>query len=197
MVGGPLDPSGADAGDCCALDELLVRNLGLLRAFVRLRVDERTRQHESVSDLVESVCREVLKRRDRFEFRSEPEFRAWLFGAVANKLRDRWDHHDAERRNPARLQHQSSLEDVAEAYRTTLDPVGNAMRREDCERFEAAFSLLTPIQRDVLTLRYLVGLDYEAIAAQLASTAANMRSIAARGRARLAGLIGMDAGSGH
>jgi RNA polymerase sigma factor (sigma-70 family) len=188
MTDGPLDAAAllrrADAGDEQSIEQLLVRNLDLLHAFVRLRIDESTRRHESLSDIVSSVCREVLGQRQRFEFRSEPEFRSWLFGAVVNKLRDRRDHYRAGKRNPIREQDQR-VEDLAAVYRTTLDPLGHAMRAEDCARFEFAFDALTPIQREVLTLRYLVGLDYAAIAAQLGASNDSVRAAAARGRARL------------
>lgn len=42
------------------LDALFARNLHHVRAFVRLRIDAMTREKESLSDVVQSACREVL-----------------------------------------------------------------------------------------------------------------------------------------
>ncbi|MCA8975247.1 MAG: hypothetical protein KDC98_11025, partial [Planctomycetes bacterium] len=50
----------ASHGDPQAVEELLVRHLPRLRAFVRLRSPFALRARESCSDLVQSVCREVI-----------------------------------------------------------------------------------------------------------------------------------------
>ena len=51
----------ARSGDRAAFDTLFARNMGALRAFVRARVGGVVAQRESVDDLVQSVCREVLQ----------------------------------------------------------------------------------------------------------------------------------------
>jgi DNA-directed RNA polymerase specialized sigma24 family protein len=92
----------ARSGSRHALQSLLVRHLGPLRAFVRLQINPALRQRESESDLVQQVCIEVLQRGGNFEYRGESQFRGWLFGAVLNVVRDRERHHQAQRRTPAR-----------------------------------------------------------------------------------------------
>ena len=68
----------ACAGDRAALDALMVRYLPQLRAFVRLRAGPLVRVHESSSDLVQSVCREVIQNAERFRHPSESAFKQWL-----------------------------------------------------------------------------------------------------------------------
>ena len=76
----------ATAGDGPSVEQLLMRYLPRLRAFIRLRVDALLRQRESCSDLVQSVCRDVLEHAGTFTYQGEECFRAWLFKAALNKI---------------------------------------------------------------------------------------------------------------
>lgn len=49
------------------IERLLQEHLPGLRAFVRLQATPEIRAQESVSDIVQSVCREVLTHADRFQ----------------------------------------------------------------------------------------------------------------------------------
>ena len=85
------DPHGAlidraSRGDPVALDALVEHHLPNLLAFLRLNAGPHLLAKESVSDLAQSVCREVLDDVDRFEYRGEPAFRKWLFTAALNKV---------------------------------------------------------------------------------------------------------------
>ena len=71
------------------MDRLLERHVPSLRKFLRLRCGPRIRDMESVSDLVQSVCREALQELDDFEYRGEPAFRAWLFRLAERRVVDR------------------------------------------------------------------------------------------------------------
>src|SRR5262245_11640957 len=79
----------ATAGDSTSLDVLLLRYLPRLRAFVRVHSSQLVRQQESCSDLVRSVCGEVLQGAEKFEYRGEGPFRAWLFRTALNKILER------------------------------------------------------------------------------------------------------------
>ncbi len=180
--------NAARDGDNTALEELLARHYGMVRAFVRLRVDPATRLRESVSDLVQSICREVLQRADRFEYQGEAAFRSWLCEAALRKLRDRRAHHLAQRRDPAREVRAADggWDLLADAYRTTLDPVGHAMRIEEIECLELAFDTLSEDQREAITLRRVCGLSYAEIGQRLGSRSeAAARQLTSRGLARL------------
>jgi DNA-directed RNA polymerase specialized sigma24 family protein len=71
--------AAAQTGDAEAMEQLLGRHIGDLRAFVRAKSSNVIRQHESCSDLVQTVCREVLGGIDGYEWRGEGSFRHWLF----------------------------------------------------------------------------------------------------------------------
>ena len=92
----------AQRGDSAALDELLQRHIPALRAFIRLRCGKQIRDKESCSDLVQSVCREVLGELGRFEYRGEASFRNWLFGWATHKIQNRARYYRAEKRDAAR-----------------------------------------------------------------------------------------------
>ena len=73
-----MTESGQEEREATDLEAALARLLPRLRAFVRLNVDAALRAKESCSDLVSSVCREVLENKDRVEYRGDEALRAWL-----------------------------------------------------------------------------------------------------------------------
>ncbi len=94
--------AGAQRREPGALDELIGQHLDDLRAFVRLHLDPALRARESCSDVVQSICREVLEDLPGFEYRAAGSFRAWLFTAALNKVRQKGEFHRAQKRDPAR-----------------------------------------------------------------------------------------------
>lgn len=153
----------ASRGDRPSMQALLERYLPRLRAFVRLRVDRSLRERESSSDLVQSVCRQVLEHIDTFEYRSEEAFRAWLFKTALNKIRERARFHRAERRAPGR--EQGAEEDaLVPMYARITTPSEAAAARELAERMEAAFDRLPEDYREVITLSRIVGLPRPEVA---------------------------------
>ena len=103
--------SRASQGDGQAVELLLERYLPELQKYVRTHAGRLVRSRESSSDLVQSVCRELLERLDgdRFQYQGERAFRKWLYKAAMLKIMSRnryWraDKRDAERdRFPSRL----------------------------------------------------------------------------------------------
>jgi RNA polymerase sigma-70 factor (ECF subfamily) len=176
----------SSAGDRQALQALLERHLPALRAWVRLRAGPQVRAHESQSDIVQSVCRELLEGLAGLEWRGEAAFRAWLFTAAVRKLVERQRHWQAARRDAAREQATPSGMDLAELYGTVLTPSRVAMAREDVTRLEAAFDELTEEQRDVLLLARVAGLSRAEIAERLGRTEDSVRNLLHRATARLA-----------
>ena len=79
----------ASGGDDAALGELLARHLPGLRAYVRQRTGQAIRARESVSDLVQSVCREVIQHADRFQYGGEVGFKPWLYKTALRKIANR------------------------------------------------------------------------------------------------------------
>lgn len=177
--------SGAN-GDGKSLETLLVRHLPDLRAFVRLRIDPVLRAYESGSDLVQSVCMEILAHPERFEFRGEAEFRNWLYGAVLHRIGVHRDRYLAQKRRPPGQRMTSAEADLAAVYTTRFDPAAAAEKLEMVARLEQAFDVLSADQRQILTLHRIVGLPHSDIAAQLGRTVDSTRQILHRAMAQLA-----------
>lgn len=182
----------AAAGDRDALEELLVHFLPDVRAFVRLRVDPALRGRESSSDLVQSVCREVLRKADRFQYPDQEAFRRWLFTTALRKVRDHRDHHLAARRDARRevaARETAAERSLLEAYSGVLTPSRVVVGREELERVERAMDALTEEQRQVITLARIAGLSHAAIAAELGKSEGAVRMVLHRALARLVAAV--------
>ena len=190
-------------GDRAALEELLARELPRLRAFVRLNVDPLVRARESCSDLVQSVCREVLANLGDLQDRGPQAFRSWLFAWTLNKIRDRRKFHLAEKRSPARevaLTNGSGSGAGAEpCYASAFSPSQQAIARETAERLEAAFDRMPDSYREILALSRIAGLSHAEIATRTGMSTGNVRVTLHRALARLATMLdlgGEGEGSG-
>jgi RNA polymerase sigma-70 factor (ECF subfamily) len=179
----------AARGDREALEELLVRHLPRLRAFVRLRAGPAVRAHEETSDLVQSVCREVLENAPRFRHPSDAAFRQWLFAEALRKIGKRARYFGAQKRD-VRLASGSAAEaDLAACYSSFTTPSEHASIRQQMERVENAFDALSEEQREIVTLAHVVGLSRAEIARQMGSTEGAVRVALHRALARIAALL--------
>ena len=179
-------------GDRAACDDLFTGNLPALIAFLRAKVGGELAARESVQDLAQSVCREVLRDIGQLEFRGEEQFRAYLFLQANRKVIDRYRYHKQEMRDAARaeaLPTESREADVLGAYQG-LTPSRVAGAKEELSRVEQALALLPEEQRDAVLLSRVAGLGYQEIARQKGISESAVRGLVARGLARLAGLLG-------
>jgi RNA polymerase sigma-70 factor (ECF subfamily) len=186
----------AAAGDRAAYDQLFEQNLPALIAFLRAKVGGELAERESVRDLAQSVCREVLRDIERLDFRAEEQFRAYLFLQAARKVVDRYRYHKQEMRDAARVEslpHESDEAAVFGGY-ASLTPSRAAGAKEELSRVEQALQLLPEAQRDAVLLSRIAGLGYPEIARQKGISEAAVRGLVARGLARLAGLLGQPIG---
>ncbi|MCA9321600.1 MAG: sigma-70 family RNA polymerase sigma factor [Planctomycetes bacterium] len=180
----------ASRGDAVAVDDLLQRHLSGLYAFVRLNSSELLRSKESHADLVQSTCRELLENLEGFEYRSENEFKRWLFAAALNKIRKRMRYYRAEKRDLAREVRtrqttDSTTLDFAALYAGIGSPSDHALVSEQLDRIERIFETLTEEQRQVMTLVRIVGLSHSEVAEQLGLSVEAARKIYSRASARL------------
>jgi RNA polymerase sigma factor (sigma-70 family) len=178
----------ASAGDERAIAGLLAAYLGRLRAFVRLRSPPAVRRFESASDLVQSVCRELLAREARLDFASEPEFRAYLFTTALNKIRMRQRALDAQRRDPARAR--ALHDDEALALEAGLaSPSQVAQAAELAEQVERACDHLPENEREVLALARVAHLPTDVIASRLGKAESTVRHTLSRALVNLSRLL--------
>lgn len=180
----PVPPSQTE------LEEFLRRQLPRLAGFVRRRAGALLNK-ESGSDLVQSVCREVLADfgAGKLELRGETPFQRWLYQAALLKLRDRRRYWAAEQR-AADLRAPAAASAADHAARaawlsSVASPSGELLRQEELAVVEACFAQLEPRQREVLELSRLEGKSHAEIAAQLSISEANSRMLLSRALARL------------
>ncbi|MEZ5964145.1 MAG: sigma-70 family RNA polymerase sigma factor [Planctomycetota bacterium] len=174
----------ASTGDETAVGQLLAAYLARLRAFIRLRCTAAVRDHDSVSDLVQSVCREILVRESRLSFATEPEFRAYLFTTALNKVRMRARELGAQRRDVARELPPEAHEVFAIEARMS-SPSQVAQAHELAAAVERAFDALPELEREVLALARVVGLPTATIAAQVGRAESSVRQILSRALVKL------------
>ncbi|MEZ6017093.1 MAG: sigma-70 family RNA polymerase sigma factor [Planctomycetota bacterium] len=176
-------------GDEPTIERLLEEHLGSLRAFLRLRAGAGIRARLGHSDLVQSVCREVLQSRDKIEFQGDAAFRSWLYTAALRKLVEHDRRMHAGKRDVGREQDLDAEGGVDAAvlqgYATLTTPSLVAMGREGAAKLEEAFDALTDEHREVITLARVVGLSHAEIAAQLGKTEESCRQLLRRALVKL------------
>jgi len=179
-----------------ALEALVRGHLEDLRAFVRLKLEPDLRLRESCTDLVQSVCREVVEDLRGFEDRGPGSFRAWLFTAALNKIRQKHHFWQAEKRSARREvapSHASGPDPSGDLYASLCSqggsPSEHAIAREQAGRIESAMDKLSPEQREVLLLARIVGLGHREIAERMGRSEVAVRSLLSRGSLRLLAAI--------
>lgn len=179
--------ASASRGDRTAVEELLVRHLPGLRAFIRLRAGPLVRAQESASDLAQSVCREVLLNLSTFRYGGEAGFRRWLFTTALRTLQKKDEHWRAQKREAARVQRDETA--LLEQYRSFSSPSNRAVAREELERIEGAFDELDEDEREVITLARVVGLAHKEIAEVMGRSEGATRVLLHRSLAHLAEVL--------
>jgi len=176
----------ADPGQ---IERLLEQNLAGLRAFLRVRAGAAVRARCAHSDLVQSVCREVLEGAGKFEFQGDAAFRNWLYTAALRKIveQDRKQH--AQKRDVGRelsVDADGGMDAaVLQGYASATTPSLLAMGREGAQKLEEAFDELTDEQRELITMARFAGLSHAEIAAQLGKSEEACRQALRRALVRL------------
>ena len=184
----------ATKGDDRAVESLLQQHLPGLRAFVRLQASPMIRAQESSSDIVQSVCREILQHVDRYQYQGEANFKHWLFTTAMRKLTHRRDYYRAEKRDIARnatppKPEFSGAEGLLEYYSSFTTPSQHAMAREELARVEKAFDELPEHYREVILMARVVGLSRSEIAEKTGRTEGAVGTLLYRAMAELSGLL--------
>jgi RNA polymerase sigma-70 factor (ECF subfamily) len=177
-------------------DRLFEQNLPALIAFLRAKVGGELAERESVRDLAQSVCREVLRDLGELEFRSNEQFRSYLFLQAARKVVDRYRYHKQEMRDQARAEPLPVEDDEVAVFGrfAELTPSRVVGGKEELTRVEQAIQLLPEAQREAVLLSRIAGLSYEEIAREKGISGAAVRGLVARGLARLASMLGGASG---
>jgi len=147
------------AGDEGAAAELVRRHA---RAVARFLAAAGAR--EETEDLVQEAFFRAF--RHIATYRAGASFRTWVMTIAANALTD------LRRRRGRRPAVPLGGHDVADP---AADPHGHTVERDLLARVEAEVGRLPPMQRDVFLLRAQQGLDYDAIARMLDTSAGAAR----------------------
>lgn len=180
----------AQSGDAAALDTLLERHLPRLGAYVRLRIGTAFGRREDASDVVQSVCREILQNRSSFRFGEGDAFRHWLYATAARKVADRFAFHGAARRDRGRETDDLAASRVlAQSLAHDASPSQVAVGAELLERLEAAFGRLQEDEREVVLLSRVVGLSRAEVATALGRSENATRNLLHRTLAKLSSVL--------
>ncbi|MFT5051451.1 MAG: RNA polymerase sigma-70 factor (ECF subfamily) [Chlamydiales bacterium] len=180
------------AGDAGAVDDLLNAHMPDLRTFVRLRAGAFLRDHESSSDLVQSVCREILTQRERFQYPGQEGFRRWLYTTVMRKISKRAEHHRAQCRDVRRndpLGDEGHGGALLDSYRRFGSPSAGMRASEEMARIEAVFDRLPEDYREVVTLARIAGLPHREIAERMGRSEGSVRMLLFRALEQLFELL--------
>ncbi len=186
----PLSLHGANNSFPKHLEE----NLSSLKAFIRMRMG-RLREKESASDVVQSVCREILERPEWYRNATNgKEFKQRLFTAAERAVVDHARYWQADKRNRDRqAQAPAASGDEAAAGAQQLKsfrtPSQAAVTSEEMKRIERALDRLPQDQREVILLSRIAKLSRKEIADRMERSEASVRSLLSRALARLSGLL--------
>ncbi len=184
--------SRASQGDAQAISSLLAEHLPALRTYIACRAGSLVLARESVSDLAQSVCREVLEDLDDFEYRGEQAFRGWLYQEAWRKIVDRVRFHKADKRREPEGFGQGAPEDVTDFDIDTPDwitPSRAASGREELGRVIAAFGELPEDYREAVLLHRVARLPHKEIATLMQRSEGAVRNLVHRGLAKLSILL--------
>ena len=170
------------------VDALLEQHLPDLHAYLRARTGPHLRAHESISDLLQSTCREAIQNLDRVPELPDHEFRFWLLSLAERKLKKRARYWAAEKRNAEREAGELTDRDrnqLLESYAAFRSPSHDASLGDEIERIEFAMDALPDNQREVVLMHHVLGVSTREIAQTLDRTEVAVRQQLSRGLARL------------
>ena len=174
-------------------EQLLERHLPTLRAYVSRNLDAALADRESTSDLVQSVCREVLQSRGQYTFRGDAAFQRWLLQVALHKLMDRRRFWRARKREGKKIEAGPSAswsrDELGKLAVALGSPSAEAILREDIKRLEAALDQLSDFDREVIRLVRLQGMSHAQFASQAGCSEAQSRKRLFEALARLSLLL--------
>jgi RNA polymerase sigma-70 factor (ECF subfamily) len=161
------------AGDRAAGDALFRQHRARLLRALRARLAPETRYLVEREELVQETFKRALSSIDRFHWRGQGAFLAWLLQIATHTLQDLARRAAAGPVAPVDAR-TATLVDLAGDSAT---PSAAAARSEELEMLERALDRLPEGERDALVRRKILGQDYPSLAQDLglSEAAARMR----------------------
>jgi RNA polymerase sigma-70 factor (ECF subfamily) len=171
-----------------------IDDLGRYRSALMLLARAQLARHPQLdleaSDLVHEAFAEACRDRKQFHGSTDAERFAWLRKILHHTFLDEYDRRRAGKRDLARQALEADLTGSFAGLDELLadqqtSPSERAVRNEDLTRLAEALEQLPPDQREVVTLKHLVGLTLEQISERLGCTPAAVAGLLYRGRISL------------
>jgi RNA polymerase sigma factor (sigma-70 family) len=190
-----VDLPGPGPVDDDSIDRVLRASLPALRSYVRARLSPALAARESASDVVQSVCRELVLARQGLEYRSDEALRGWLFSTAQHKI---WQHHRYWRAG-VRAQAEAQSDGDGDPASAGDGPVHlqtpslEAAAHEQLRRIEHALAALPAADRELITLVRLCGLTHAQTAERTGRSEDACRQGLRRALVRLAAALDQQA----
>jgi RNA polymerase sigma-70 factor (ECF subfamily) len=177
----------ASSGDVDALQTLLIHYHAPLRAAIAGRIDERLQRYFEPEDVLQEAYAVAFRAATDARFEGPAAFYRWLEAIAFNRLKDHQKAIRRRKRDPARLQRQTSqrrtsVVDLAERL-TAPDstPSRKVARQEAVAALLTSLGRLTDDQRSVIRLRFLEGEPVSEVARRLGKTEPAIHMLCHRG----------------
>jgi len=186
IPGERLDAAVAEAvaGDRNALREVVETIRPVVIRYVRARLGASERVGLSADDVAQEVCLAAIQALPRYQDQGRP-FLAFVYGIASHKVADA---HRAAARNRS-----DPTDVVPERFSLDNGPEQLAMQSDASARMQKLLAILPEKQREILTLRIVVGMSAEETAEAVGSTPGAVRVAQHRALAKLKSEV---AGSG-
>jgi RNA polymerase sigma-70 factor (ECF subfamily) len=165
----------ASGGDVGAFGRLYDRHVDAIYRYVYYRV----RDDAEAEDLTSDVFMRALKAISRYEPRQA--FLAWLYRIARNAVIDR------ARRGGRQVSFEDALEHPSADQ--IIEPDDEILSRSDSDSLRKALGQLTPLQQEVIVLRFLEGYSTQEIARIVGKREGTVRGIQFRAIGALRQLI--------
>ena len=178
IPGERLDAAVAEAvaGSRDALREVVEIIRPIVVRYIRARLGTAERVGLSADDVAQEVCLAAIQALPRYQDQGRP-FLAFVYGIAAHKVADA---HRAAGRNRS-----EPTDSVPERFSLDAGPEQMAIQADSAARMKQLLAVLPEKQREILTLRIVVGLSAEETAEAVGSTPGAVRVAQHRALARL------------
>jgi RNA polymerase sigma-70 factor (ECF subfamily) len=170
----------AQRGDTDAFAELYGRYFDRVHAYLRMALRDR----DEAEDLAQQVFLKALRRLDTYEVGPHRSFRPWLFRIADNQLIDHLRKH-----RPTLLEDPERITDEAGTRAADVETVQSTLSWMSESEVAICMRRLPMAQRQVVTLRYVIGLSLDETADALNRSPGSIRQLDYRARQYLQGRL--------
>lgn len=158
--------AAAQQGDTAAMDELLRAIFPAVISYCRSRITWSAPGFATADDVAQEICLAVVTGLPRYEDQGSP-FMAYVYGIAAHKVAD-------AKRNAFRHPN-DVLDESIELEEKSDGPESLALQKESADEIVELLTILSPMAREIVRLRVIVGMSAAETAAVLDSTPGAVR----------------------